>query len=206
MVQSGESSDLPDFATHYFISSRAPFLNLSDLVGDELDRVLEALRAEHQAAQNLRRFGALYMSLRAETEQRLRRCVVAAGGTIHRDAPHYFTLGSSAWFAGLSPQMSSIEVPLAEFPSESTSVTWYDSFAAMGAGKDLGLPVAPPDLLGTVHRLEDVATLAAAHGLPSPDDQAPSDPMTAEHTFVEIQLWTDDPIGTWLASSGSRGG
>ncbi|GJM39069.1 MAG: hypothetical protein DHS20C19_24360 [Acidimicrobiales bacterium] len=185
---------VPDTAVHYFVRGRPPFLNLSDVAEADQDRVLAALAAEHAAGRNERRFGRLYLDLRAQAEQRLREAFAAAGGVVERAAPHYFTLGESPWFRRLSPDMDAIVIPLDQLPESSTSVTWWDSFAAMAVGEGIGLPVAPDELRGRVHRLTDIPDLADRHGLPGPPADDPSDPLVATHTFVEIQVWSDAPL------------
>ncbi|MDG2028020.1 MAG: hypothetical protein P8J50_13010 [Acidimicrobiales bacterium] len=184
----------PEIAVHYYVAGRPPFLNLSDVADEDVDGVLADLAAEHERGRNRRRFGRLYMELRAEAERRLRDAFTATGGRIERRAPHYFTLGESPWFRQLSPRMESIEILLSDLPADATSITWWDSFAAMAEGEDLGLPVAPAELCRRVHRLDDVAELVEAYGLPASQDEGPSDPMSAQHTFVEIQVWTDEPV------------
>lgn len=185
---------IPDVAVHYHLADRPPFLNLSDVPEDEIDAVLVDLAAEHADGRNHRRFGRLYMDLRKETERRLRDAFVAAGGIIERDAPHYFTLGDSPWFRRLAPSMVAVEIALADLPDESTSITWWDSFAAMAVGEDLGLPVAPEGVRGRVHRLGDIPALLDRFGSPDPGGEGPSDPMSAAHTFVEVQVWSDAPL------------
>jgi hypothetical protein len=44
---------IPDYVTHYFMASRPPFLNLSDLSEEALDTVMEHLAGERQSGQSL---------------------------------------------------------------------------------------------------------------------------------------------------------
>ena len=88
-----EFASTPTIATHYHAPHRRPFLNLSDLDGDDLDRVLSDLSDERRRGTNKRVFGRFYMGLRLEAEAKMRELFRARGGVVERDAPHYFVLG-----------------------------------------------------------------------------------------------------------------
>src|ERR1035438_4836178 len=47
--------------------------------------------------------------------------------------------GDSPWYAGLAENMQSIQLPLSALPPGQTTITYPDSFTAMGLGTDLGL-------------------------------------------------------------------
>src|SRR5262245_43808423 len=121
---------------------RRPFQNLSDLDEDRLAAVIDDLtRERHKTHQRL--FGRRYMELRRVTEARLRDLFVQAGGRPARSAPHYFVLGSSAWFRGLYREPEEVVIPLSCLPPHVTSITYPDSFASMALGPRFGLPHYP---------------------------------------------------------------
>lgn len=187
---------VPAFATHYFVTGRQPFLNLSDLGAHELEAVLDQLNEERDAGRSHRVFGSKYMELRRRTEAKMRRLFVDRGGHVERDSPHYFVLGESAWFAALSPSMQSVRVDLVDLPSQSTSVTYPDSFVSMRCGIDFGLPDFEQPYHEQVFSLDELPGLVADYGLP--DDEADGDYQGYEfrklEKFIEIQVWTDDGI------------
>lgn len=193
---------VPTFATHYHLESRAPFLNLSDLDAETLDQVMRNLNEEHAAGLSHRTFGPHYMELRRRTEAALRAGFANRGGRLRRANPHYFVLGESAWFAALSPNMRSVSVALSDLPPESTSVTYPDSVVAMRCGSDFGLPELDRPYVGRVFLLSELDELIAAHGMPAdhPDDDYVGYEFREFEKFVEIQVWSDEPIQQFLSA------
>jgi len=189
----------PTFVTHYHRAGRSPFLNLSDLPEEQLTLVLAALARPGEQAVSARRFGPQYMALRRATEAQLRERFAAAGGRPQRRAPHYFTLGESDWFAGLYLDAGRVRLPLSALPPDATSVTYADSITAIGLGVPLGLPAPDPDHAGRVYRLDELDELTARYDPPA--DAAP-DGLAGytghQHyrvdSYVEIQLWSDEPV------------
>lgn len=194
---------VPDFATHYYRASRAPFLNLSDLPEEQALTVMADLTRERREGLQHRPFGRIYLDMRREAEDRLRRHFTRLGGRPERRVPHYFVLGESPWFSGLASDMREIRVPLAALPAEQTTVTWSDSFAAMEVTRDFGLTFTPRPYYGRLYRLADIPALAARHGLPEAGSQSYQGLVTADvpDTFVEIQLWSDAPVRRYFSRS-----
>lgn len=187
---------VPDVATHYFVAGRPPFLNLSDLPEDELSLAIAALGREHAEGKSQRTFGRRYMDLRRQTEARLRELFAASGGEMQRSAPHYFVLGTSAWFEALSPDMRSVSVSLDDLPKRSTSVTYPDSVVAMRCGAAFGLPDVAKPYHDRVFTLDELPDLIAQYGLP--DDEADENYQGYEfrefEKFIEVQVWSDEVL------------
>src|SRR3954452_8392336 len=163
-------------------------------------RDLNALRRE---GRHKRPFGRTYLDWRRRTETQLREKFIAAGGRPDRGTPHYFCLGESAWFAGLADDIMSLSLPTAALPPEQASFTLVDSFSAMGIGPRFGFPAAPEPHQQVVYRLSDLSRVVSRYGLPT---TATTDYGRYEHhlvdTFVEVQLWTDEPVRTFLQERG----
>jgi hypothetical protein len=188
---------VPDFVTHYHRATRAPFRNLSDVAPDDLAAVLDQLEAERVSGASWRRFGRRYMELRRRTEEVVRQRFVAAGGEPVRHAPHYFVLGSSAWFAGLAADMVAHAVPLGALPSAVTSFTYPDSITAMGLGAEFGLPTERRPYHGTVFRLEALPAVVERYGLPDDGVEGYADYVSRPfEKYIEVQLWADQPVAT----------
>ena len=185
---------VPQIAVHYFRPGR-PFKNLSDLELDELIVVYKRLEGERARGEHRRVFGRRYMELRRRTEAKLRECFVAAGGRPERTAPHYFVLGASSWFKGLADDMQEVAIAIADLPTEATSITYGDSFAAMGLGPEYGLPYEPRPYHHRAFRIEDLDELVATYGMPAVDEAGYDgyQHRPFEH-YIEIQLWTDKPV------------
>ena len=196
----------PGYVTHYHRSVRRPFLNLSELSEAKLASVLAELAASQEQRASSRRFGPRYMALRRATEAHARELFVSRGGRPQRQAPHYFVLGSSAWFAGLYRDVSEVRLTVSDLPALETSFTYTDSITALGLGADIGVPSAAPAHCGRVYRLDELLEVIAHYGMP--DDAAPATatgylghqtrPVDA---YVEVQLWSDTPVRAYLDGS-----
>lgn len=186
------SRALPDYVTHYHVNGRRPFLNVSDLTDPEWEVIRQDLEAERDAGRSSRVFGRRYLELRRATEAKLRDRFVAVGGTPERPSPHYFVLGSSAWFRGLAQEMQEVVLPLASLPHDATSMTIPDSMTSMGLGGAFGLPVENRPHHGRVFRLSEISAAVQEFGLP---EDEPGNYAGYQHRsfeiYAEIQVWSD---------------
>ena len=197
---------IPDFATHYHLADKAPFLNLSDLDESELEVVVQDLARRRKDSGLKRVVGRKYMELRRLTEVRLRELFVEAGGKPERAAPHYFCLGACEWFRRLAPDMREIVIPLSELPTDVTSLTYPDSFEAMGFGPRFGLPYTRKPYHDRAYRLEELAQLVNEHGLPNgaADEDYDGYHLRPFEKFVEVQVWSDEPLRRFLPPHATR--
>ena len=195
------STRTPIYATHYFDATREPFLNLADLPADQLESILLDLnRVQESRARYRRVYGSRYMELRRLTEKRMREDFRSRGGKPERKSPHYFVLGDSPWFEGLYPECKAVRIDLADLPDRATSATYPDSFVSMNSGPEFGLPHPVKPYHGRVFRLAELPRLIEEWGLPR-DDASRNDRDYHKGPFekyVEIQLWTDDPVRAHL--------
>jgi hypothetical protein len=192
---------LPGFVTHYYLAGRRPFLSLSELSDAELAEVLADLRALRRAGKQHRPFGPRYIDLRRRTEGRMRELFAAAGGDPERSAPHYFVLGDSPWFEGLAEKMDRVQLPLSALPPGQTSITYPDSFTAMELGTGFGLSQQPRPYHGRVFLLSDLPGLVEQFSVPDPsswDGQHETWTTWPVDAYIEVQLWSDEPIKAYL--------
>jgi hypothetical protein len=74
--------------------------------------------------------------------------------------------------------------------------TYPDSFTSMGCGQAFGLPDDPRPYHGTVYRIEELQPVVDEYGLP--DDQPDAVYNGYQHRsfekYIEVQLWSDEPI------------
>lgn len=199
MSVSERASRAPADVCHYWRRSTGPFLNLSDLEDKDLPQVMADLMADRKAGGHRRAFGRRYMDLRRRTEAKMRDLFIDAGGQPERLSPHYFVLGQSRWFAGLADDMEAVVMRLADLPEEMTSITYPDSFTAMGLAPEFGLPYEPKPYHEKVFRLSQLEELIDRYGLP---DDLPADYDGYEQRpfemYVEVQLWSDRPVAHLL--------
>jgi hypothetical protein len=198
----GIRTELPQFVTHYHMAGRRPFLSLSELGETELAAVLADLSALRRAGKQHRPFGPRYMDLRRRTEARLRELFIAAGGQPQRPAPHYFVLGDSPWYEGLSENMQRVQLPLSALPASQTSITYPDSFTAMALGTPPGTGHQPRPCHGRVFLLGELPRLVDRFGIPDPHWDGPYQSWATWPTeaYIEVQLWSDDPIRGLITS------
>jgi len=191
---------LPDVVTHYYLAGRQPFLSLSELQDAELDAVLADLRRLRDVGRQHRPFGLRYMQLRRLTEARLRELFTAAGGQPVRSAPHYFVLGESRWYRGLAQNMAQAQLPLSALPPTQTSITYPDSFAAMGFGAKFGIGDQSRPYHGRVFLLGELPGLIEQFGIPDPgwDGDYQAWATWPAEAYIEVQLWSDEPIADYL--------
>jgi hypothetical protein len=176
-------------------------MSLSDLGDVELAAVLADLGALRRAGNQHRPFGPRYMELRRHTEARLRELFVAAGGRPERGWPHYFVLGDSPWYAGLAENMQCIQLPLSMLPPEQTTITYPDSFTAMGRGTEPGSGEPSGPGHGRVFLLGELPGLVERVGIPDPSGWSgcyQSWTTWPAHAYIEVQLWSDEPIRAYL--------
>ncbi|MBK5306969.1 MAG: hypothetical protein JJD92_09810 [Frankiaceae bacterium] len=192
--------DVPDCVTHYYLADRRPFLNLSDVDGDAVFDVMHDLNALRREGLHKRTFGRTYIQWRRLTEARLRAGFIAAGGQPERTAPHYFCLGESSWFAGLADNMLSLSLPVGALPLEQSSFTLVDSFSAMGLGPQFGFPAATEPHHKVVYPLSQLRDVVRRHGLPAAtsNDYGGFERRLVD-TYVEVQVWTDEPVRQFLS-------
>jgi hypothetical protein len=200
----GRSRLIPDYATHYHLGNKTPFLNLCDVAEVELPAIIADLAQRRVEAGLKRVFGPKYMALRRMTESRLRELFIERGGKPQRISPHYLCLGSCEWFRNLAPDMQELVVPLSTLPSELTSFTLPDSCEAMGFGPVFGLPYNPKPYHRSVFKLGELAEVVAAYGLPVGEPDADYDGYHRRtlEKFIEIQVWTDAPFEQFLPRAG----
>jgi hypothetical protein len=187
---------IPDFITHYHLPDRDPFLNLSDLSDQDVEKVLAGLSSAAQAGSSQRRFGSRYMKLRRRTEELLRTRFVDVGGRPVRQSPHYFVLGESEWFRGLYREAREVRIPLRALPTHHVSFTYPDSVTSMGLLPEFGIHVTRQPYHGTVYRIEELADLVGRYGLPRgtrPHSYQGHQFDDFEH-YIEVQVWADDTV------------
>lgn len=191
---------LPSFLTHYHLQDVRPFKSISDLSYDEWAEVCKELatRRETDSTYN-RRFGLKYREVRLEAEQILREKFIAKGGEISRQNPHYFCLGISNWWKNFCNH-SEVRLPLDNIDPKTISFTYPDSFTSMGILGRFGIEHEKKPYHGEVYLLDELEDVIREFGMPADPEMAN---FSEYHKgdleiYVEAQLWTDEPISSYL--------
>jgi hypothetical protein len=97
--------------------------------------------------------------------------------------------------------MDHVQLPLSVLPPGQTSLTYPDSFAAMGFGARFGLSQQTRPYHGRVFLLDDLPGLIEQFGVPAPscDGGYRSWATWPAEAYIEVQLWSDEPICAYLA-------
>lgn len=193
---------IPSYISHYFVRGSEPFLTISELDDtswQELCRNLTERRAADPSYH--RRFGPRYREVRLETEKQLRAGFRAKGGRLEREAPIYFCLGSSSWWAGFCDH-EEIRIELKDIDPKTISFTYPDSFASLGMLARFGLKHEAKPYHGTVFTLDEITSVVREFGIPtgvSPSGYKEYHKEELE-TYIEAQLWSDEPLRAIRAS------
>jgi hypothetical protein len=175
---------------------------LSEASESDLSRIIHALAERRKTEPRYKRiFGKVYMAFRHDTEKRLRELFISAGGKPERLVPHYFVLGESLWFSGLYPETKYVTLPIDKLSPLTVSFTYPDSGIAMGMGTKYGLPPEPVrPYHNRVYRISELDEVVTTYGLPdaSPDEGYENYHHKKFEKYIEVQLWTDDPIRQFL--------
>jgi len=185
----GNCDMIPDFATHYYLSGKRPFLSLSDLDGDAEHPIFREMLNKHKNDHGYRRrYGMDYLSKRRACEEKLRWLFESRGGRPRRTFPYYLVLGESDWFFSLNDGHVALRIPLVELPPQTTSITFPDSFLAMTA--------ATKPYFEKVYLLTEIDEVLRNY-----EYRNISPPITYDQywegdfeLYAEIQIWDDETI------------
>lgn len=194
-----EPSAIPEYLTHYYLPGRSPFLSISYLQGEELDKVIEELKEMVKCGQFRRGFADWYIEERKNTEEFLRAEFSRKGGKPELMFPHYFVLGSSdSMQHNMAPGTKEIRIDLNEIPKEYLSFTYPDSVASRIMCKRNG---ERKPFHGQVFTLEEIIDVVSKYGFPK--DTVEEVDGIKFPVFIEAQLWSSEPIRDFLDKSGT---
>jgi hypothetical protein len=179
---------------HYFERKTGPFVSLSDLPIATAQRIQDRLKTENKtfAAQR----NEQYLVRRRYLEQLVRTMFVQKGGAPIRQTPHYMVVGECAWLASWFQDGAHIKIPICEFDMSAVSFTYGDTFPTFS-------PHVTDDLeyRRQVYLYDEILNMIEKYGLP----QAKwGEPVFAQPSYVEAQVWTDIPIKSYQSAYSDR--
>lgn len=166
---------------HYYDSSRAPFLNLSDLPREKAENILEEIKRVNPASQATGRHPE-YVADRLYYEEVMREKFVAIGGIIKRSAPHYMVVGECKWLAGWFENSAFIKIPISEFDLRTVSFTYGDSHPTFSPRVNDGL-----EYRKRLYDYEGILDLIERYGIPQENEYG-------NVKYIEAQIWSDETI------------
>ena len=121
---------------HYYDQSTAPFLNLSDLSGEEAEALMHSIRENKPNTQAAKRQPS-YVKDRLYYEEILRTEFLKKGGNIKRKCPHYMVVEHSPWLSTWFENSAFIKIPIEAFDLSTVSFTYGDSHPTFPSGINL---------------------------------------------------------------------
>jgi hypothetical protein len=174
-----------DSLYHYFDESTGPFRNLSDLVPEEAEQVLNEIRIQKKGFASKRSMD--YLSVRRSLESRARELFIQKGGKPTRNHPHYMTVGKCPWLLEWFEKGKELRIPITEFDLLSISFTYGDLFPTMRYqdGKKYR---------GQVYTFKEIIQVIDEFGLPQ---EWNSQGKEGPERYIEVQVWDDKPLTRW---------
>jgi len=184
------------FLYHYFEKSKDPLLSLTALPIEEAMAIQNKLVSEQKvfAAQRNER----YLPRRHELEKLVRELFIEKGGKPEKETPHYFVIGECPWLATWYEQADYIKIPINEFDIKTVSFTYGDTFPTFS-------PNVTDDMeyRRTVYTYEEILKVIEKYGIPQDKWDKPT---FAQPSYIEAQVWSDEPAlrykQSWLKNGG----
>jgi len=169
---------------HYFERSVGPFVSLSGLPLEQAQRIQNRLRIANKtfAAQR----NEQYLARRKYLETLTRTLFQEKGGHPVRQTPHYMVVGECPWLATWFEDSGCVQIPIEEFDLATVSFTYGDMFPTFSPLVTDGL-----EYRGKVYTYHEILGMIEKYGLPQDRWQKPD---FAQPCYVEVQVWSDDPI------------
>lgn len=173
---------------HYFEKERSPFLTLSDLPEGEAEQVHLDLQ-EGGNVFALRNQAGDYMFHRRIVEERMTKTFLKKGGKPQRNAPYYLVLSDRELdeCAGWFKEPDYIKIPLDAIDKSVLSFTYGDSFPVFA-------PIFPEQPDYELYLYDEIMEIVKERGLPP---ARTPDMSWLEKTYIEAQLWSDEPIAKY---------
>lgn len=166
---------------HYYDSSRAPFLNLSDLPRERAENILMEIKRVNPASQAAGRQPE-YVADRLYYEEIMREKFAAIGGIIKRNTPHYMVIGECEWLSSWFENSAFIKIPISEFDLRTVSFTYGDSHPTFSPRVNDGL-----EYRKRLYDYEGILEMIARYGLPQENEYG-------NVKYIEAQIWDDETI------------
>ncbi|QAA35291.1 hypothetical protein C1I91_12975 [Clostridium manihotivorum] len=173
---------MPTNLYHYYEAEVGPFKTLSDLSIEEAEKALDRIRAKGETYASKRSVD--YMIVRRELEKKVRELFIDNGGQPLRQSPYSMTLGPCNWIKDWYKDGQELNIPICQFDPQILSFTYGDIFPAMRY--EDGKPYSKK-----VYTLEEIKKVVELYGLPQNWN---SDGSKGPKRYIEVQIWSDDPI------------
>lgn len=169
---------------HYFEKKKGAFTNLSELSLEEAQRIQDELTRDGKVFAGKR--NAEYLARRKYLEELVRNMFIEKGGNPVRKTPYYMVIGECPWLATWYEEGDVVNIPINEFDLNTLSFTYGDMFPTFSTKLTDNF-----EFRRTVYTYDEIIKIIDKYGLPQNDWR---DPVFAQPAYVEVQVWSDDPI------------
>lgn len=173
---------------HYYEKETGPFVNLSELSLDDAQKIQDGLKKDpvFAAQRNTR-----YLSRRRYLEQLVRELFIDKGGRPVRQTPYYMVVGACPWLKTWYKAGEYLKIPVSDFDLETVSFTYGDMFPTFSPKITDGM-----EYRNTVYTYTEILDVIDRYGLPQ---DRWNEPVFAQPAYVEVQVWSEDPISQYKA-------
>lgn len=166
---------------HYFEKSAGAFNNLSELDIEEAQAIQSKLNGVFASQRN-----ADYLYRRKDLEQLVRRLFVQKGGKPERKTPYYMVVGACPWLSSWYKDSGFVKIPISDFDLTTLSFTYGDMFPTFSDKVHDDF-----EYRKNVYTYDEILLMIEKYGLPQ---EKYSNPIFAQPAYVEVQVWSDNPI------------
>ena len=175
------SNDSLIYLYHYFEKSIGAFKNLSELDIEEAQEIQTKLNGVFASKRN-----SEYLYRRKFLEQKVRELFIKKGGKPQRQTPFYMVVGECLWLNTWYNESSFVKIPISDFDTNTLSFTYGDTFPTFSDKVNDNL-----EYRKTVYTYDEILKIIKKYGLPQ---YKWKNPIFAQPAYVEVQVWSDDPI------------
>lgn len=177
---------------HYFDKRSGPFRSLTALSEAEAFDVLEKIKIERPDSLTAGR-DRDYITKRMNCERTVRSEAANKGIIMDIASPYYLVVEHSPWLATWFEDPGVIKIPIEEFDTRKLSFTYGDSMPTFSP-----LITDGKEYRKKVYTYEEILDIIAGYGLPQDWN---NDGSQGPERYIEVQVWTDEPIRRYILSS-----
>ena len=190
-----------DHLTHLYKIGTPPFQSLSSLPGQEALQIMKDLYIEGSVFWERFKDPGLYLRIRRQVEEWLRRDFIAKGGQPQETYPFYMVLGRSKWMrTSLDPTTltttTEINIPLSIFTESDLSFTFPDSMVSWMLAQEKNPQYYLPGIHGTVFTLPEIRSMIESRGMPG--ETWGTDIPAWLANYIEAQVWNHKALSSYL--------
>lgn len=173
---------------HYYDRDLGPFKNISELPDEEVEKIMQRLKAEKSNAFCNQR-NEEYLEKRRYYEDILRREFLKKGGTITRQIPQYMVVGECPFLSSWYEKPAFIKIDIDEFDKNTISFTYGDSHPTFSDRVNDG-----KEYRKKLYTYDEILEIIEKYGYPQ---EWNPDGLLGPERYIEAHIWSDDVIAKY---------